>query len=317
MREITVVIPNWNGKKYLTSCLQSLYENAEVELDIIVVDNGSTDGSIESAKEAYPGVKYILLDKNHGFSKAVNEGIENSETPYVLLLNNDTKIKKGFIKSLLQTIKSDSKIFSVEAKMIQYNHPEKIDSAGTFYNALGWAFARGNGKSSSKYNELCETFAACAGAALYRKQIMEEIGLFEEKFFAYLEDIDIGYRAKLHGYKNVYEPKAIVYHVGSASSGTKHNAFKVRLSARNNIYLIYRNMPWIQILLNLPCFIIGFGIKTLFFAKKKLAGDYLSGIREGYLFCKRNEKPKFYGVKWFDYARIQFELWKNVGKKRW
>lgn len=317
MREVTVIIPNWNGKKYLRSCLQSLHENAEFELDIIVVDNGSVDGSIEDAKEYYPDVKYILLDKNYGFSKAVNEGIKSAKAPYILLLNNDTKIKKGFIKNLLNTIKSDEKIFSVEAKMIQYNRPEKVDSAGTFYNALGWAFARGNGKSSSKYNKRCETFASCAGAALYRKQMLEELGLFDEKFFAYLEDIDIGYRAKLHGYRNVYEPKAVVYHVGSASSGAKYNAFKVRVSARNNIYLIYRNMPAIQILLNLPCFIVGFGIKLLFFVKKGFLKEYCLGIREGFSLCKLNEKTKVVDGKWIYYVKIQLELWKNVWKKRW
>lgn len=317
MREITVVIPNWNGKKYLVSCLRALSENTELEIETIVVDNGSTDGSIEEAKEIYPNVRYILLDKNYGFSKAVNEGIKKASTPYVLLLNNDTKIKKRFVSALLQTMKSDEKIFSVEAKMLQYNHPEKIDSAGTFYNALGWAFARGKGSSATKYKDRCDTFAACAGAALYRKSILKKIGLFEEVFFAYLEDIDLGYRAKIHGYRNVYEPKAQVYHVGSAASGSKHNAFKVRFSARNNIYLIYRNMPWIQILVNLPLLAIGFGAKILFFAKKGLLKAYLSGLKEGMELCGQNEKPKFIDKKWTNYVRIQWELWKNIVKKRW
>lgn len=290
MREITVVIPNWNGKKYLQSCLQALYENTEMEMDVIVVDNGSTDGSVEEVKQIYPEVKYIQLDQNYGFSKAVNEGIKRAESPYVILLNNDTKVEKGFAEALLKAIKSDTEIFSVEAKMLQYQNAQKIDSAGTFYNALGWAYARGKGCSDVRFNESCESFAACAGAAIYRKSVFDEIGLFDELFFAYLEDIDIGYRARLNGYKNMYEPKARVLHVGSASSGGRHNPFKVKCSARNNIYLIYKNMSRGQIILKFPLLFLGFGIKFLYFVAKGFGAEYVSGLKEGFLLCRNTRK---------------------------
>lgn len=317
MKQVTVVIPNYNGKKYLSRCLEAICTNTDLEIDIIVVDNHSTDRSIEETRKCYPDITYMELDKNYGFSKAVNEGIKAAKTSYVLLLNNDTEIKKGCVSALLQTMESSRKIFSVEAKMLQYHKPNHIDSAGTYYNALGWAFARGKDRSASGYEAKCETFAACGGAALYRKSVFEEIGLFDEDYFAYLEDIDIGYRAKICGYRNVYEPKAKVLHIGSASSGSRYNEFKVGYSARNNIYLIYRNMPWLQIVLNMPFLIIGFGVKFLFFAKKGLVKAYMKGWKEGILLCCQKTKPEYMPKNLMNYIKIQIELWINVIRKRW
>ena len=146
MCEVTVVIPNYNGKKYLCSCLEALYENTKLAFRTLVIDNGSGDGSIEEAKERFPQAEYVLLEKNFGFCRAVNIGIKRSSTPYVILLNNDTEIRKGFVEVLLRAVKQNDRIFSVESKMIQYRDQTLIDSAGTFYNALGWAFARGKDK---------------------------------------------------------------------------------------------------------------------------------------------------------------------------
>ena len=120
------------------------------------------------------------------------------------------------------------------------------------------------------YSHTKKIFAACGGAAIYRRKIFEEIGFFDEEHFAYLEDIDIGYRAKIYGYHNVFEPSAIVYHAGSASSGSKYNEFKVNFSSRNSVYIVRKNMPLFQIVVNLPFLAVGFLIKTLFFVKKGL-----------------------------------------------
>ena len=149
MKQVTIIIPNYNGKKYLMRCLQTVFANTEIPVDVIVVDNHSQDGSIEEAMQYYPQVQYISLDKNYGFSKAVNEGIVRAATPYVLLLNQDTEIEPGVVEYLLRRIKTDRKIFSVEAKMIQLHDKTKIDSAGTFYNVFGWARARGKDKPAS------------------------------------------------------------------------------------------------------------------------------------------------------------------------
>ena len=312
MCEVTIVIPNYNGEKYLVSCLKALYDNTEEDIQVIVVDNGSADQAIVEAKALYPQVRYILLDRNYGFCKAVNIGIRASDTEYVLLLNNDTEIEKGFVESLLLTIKRNQNIFSVEAKMIQYRNRNLLDSAGTYYNALGWAFARGRDTSAERYDTCCRTYAACAGAALYRKKIFDEIGYFDEKHFAYLEDIDVGYRARIYGYINIYEPKAHVVHIGSASTGSRYNEFKVKYSGRNNIYLIYKNMPLLQIILNLPFLAAGFLIKFLFFAVKGMGKEYLAGIKNGFSISHKGRKVPFSMKHLPNYARIQLELWKNI-----
>lgn len=316
MCEVTVVIPNYNGEQYLANCLKALYERTNAEIKVIVVDNGSTDQSISLAKACYSEVEYMMLDKNYGFCEAVNQGILASNTPYVILLNNDTEIKEGFVEYLLKRIKQSETIFSVEAKMIQFHNQTLVDSAGTFYNALGWAFARGKDKKIVKFNQCTKCFAACAGAAIYRKAIFEEIGLFDVEHFAYLEDVDIGYRARINGYINCFEPKAEVLHVGSAASGSRYNEFKVYYSARNNIYMISKNMPGIQVVLNLPLLMIGFGVKTLFFLKKGLGKQYLMGIKDGMGMAKSNSyKVSFYKKNIIHYVRIQMELWYNIIRK--
>lgn len=312
MCEVTVVIPNYNGEEYLCACLEALYENTREQIRVIVVDNGSQDKTIEHCKKLYPQAEYILLDKNYGFCRAVNEGISAADTPYVLLLNNDTEIRRGFVEALLQTIKRNSKIFSVEAKMIQYNNRNLIDSAGTFYTALGWAYARGKDKTVDKFDRRTECFAACAGAAIYRREIFDQIGMFDEQHFAYLEDIDVGYRARIQGYVNVYEPRAEVIHVGSGFSGSRYNAFKTKYSARNNVYLIYKNMPFMQIVLNSPLLLAGFALKTAFFFRKGLGKEYVGGIKEGFSLCRKEKKVPFFGRNIVHYIQIQLELWGNT-----
>ena len=152
---------------------------------------------------------------------------------------------------------------------------------------------------------------------MYRKKVFEQIGMFDENYFAYLEDIDIGYRAKICGYCNVYNPDAKVLHVGSGTSGSKYNEFKVRFSARNNIYLLYKNMPWIQMILNLPFLGVGFGAKALFFLQKGLGKAYVCGWKEGIVLCRRTAKPRCDIKNWNNYVKIQMELWFNVIRKRW
>ena len=154
------------------------------------------------------------------------------------------------MEQMLLAIRRHKNAFSCAARMVQYHDRDKLDDAGNYYCALGWSFARGKGKNIDLYQKEEKIFSACGGAAIYRKKIMEKIGYFDEEHFAYLEDTDIGYRARIYGYENWYAPDAVVYHVGSGTSGSRYNHFKTRYSSRNNIYLIYKNMPLLQIILN-------------------------------------------------------------------
>lgn len=311
MREVSIVIPNYNGKHFLKDCLEAVFAQDIKDQEVIVVDNGSTDGSLEYL-ENYPAVRVIVLDKNYGFCRAVNEGIKAADSEYVILLNNDTEVDKNFAKELLNAIKADQKIFSCSSKMIQFHNRELMDDAGDYYCALGWAFGRGKGGSVKNYEREGNVFAACAGAAIYRKELLEQLGYFDEAHFAYLEDIDIGYRARIHGYRNVYAPKAKVYHVGSGFSGSVHNAFKVKLSSRNNVYLAYKNMPLLQIILNIPFLILGHCIKWLFFLRKGLGKEYIIGLKDGVALCKKEMKVRFLWKNLPNYTMIQLELWLNM-----
>lgn len=317
--KVTVVIPNYNGIAYVADCLDALRKQTGCAFHTIVVDNGSTDGSYELVRDNYPEAACIRFPENTGFCKAVNAGIKASHTPYVILLNNDTKVLPGFVKALVKAVEASPDIFSVSAMMLQMNRPDRIDDAGDFYSALGWAYARGKDKPASDYQKGTDIFAACGGAAIYRRSIFQKIGLFDEQHFAYLEDIDIGYRARLAGYRNRYEPKAKVLHAGSGSSGSRYNAFKVKHSAANNIYLIYKNMPLFQILLNFPLLAAGFFIKFLFFISKGMGMIYLNGIRSGFQKCRsregRRRKIRYQSGKFARYAGLQIELWTAILRK--
>lgn len=293
-------------------CLKSLAEQTCKDFKILVVDNASTDGSVEYMKEEYPEIETLVLEKNYGFSKAVNVGIRHADTPYVLLLNNDTTVEPHFVLEMIRAIERSRYIFSVSSKMIQMYHPEQIDSAGDLYTVIGWGICRGAGRSITNYTEDCEIFSACAGAAIYRRELFKKIGYFDENHFAYLEDIDVGYRAKIYGYKNVYCPSALVYHVGSGTSGSKYNAFKVKLSARNNIYVNYKNMPVLQLLLNLLPLTAGYLVKWIFFLKIGFGKEYMEGIKEGFATCKEQKKVPFNPLHLLNYCRIEIELIANT-----
>ena len=314
MRQVSIVIPNYNGKHFLEDCLRSVFAQTIENQEVIVVDNGSTDGSLEYLK-SYPGVRTIAMDQNYGFCGAVNAGIKAADSEYVILLNNDTEVEENFAEELLKAIKSDEKIFSCSSKMVQFQDRTRMDDAGDYYCALGWAFGRGKNGLVEHYDQPAEIFAACAGAAIYRKKMLESLGCFDENHFAYLEDIDLGYRARIHGYRNVYAPKAVVYHVGSGFSGSAHNAFKVKLSSRNSVYLAYKNMPFLQILLNSPFLLAGHMIKWLFFLKKGLGKEYVQGVKEGFTLCKKERKVRFLWKNLPNYVRIQLELWLNMARR--
>lgn len=312
----TVVIPNYNGKKYLENCLKSLEENTKVPFRLILVDNGSTDGSAREAFARHPWIRLISFRENKGFCAAVNEGIRQADTPYVFLLNNDTTVEPGCIEALERCMDSDPYIFSVSACMLDMKNPALLDGAGDLYSALGWAYAIGKGRPASRYRTPRPVFSACAGAALYRRDVLDQIGLFDELHFAYLEDVDLGYRARIHGWRNVYEPAAAVLHAGSAATGSRYNTFKISHSSRNNIYLIYKNMPGFQILLNLPFLLAGFLLKTLFFVKKGYGKTYLSGLAEGFRLCRtpegRARRVRLKRANLGNYMKIQAELWGNM-----
>lgn len=319
---VSVVIPNYNGKDYLENCIDSVMQQDVRAFEIIVIDDASTDDSFELIKKkypdngAYPVTRYIKHDVNEGFCKSVNDGIKAASSEYILLLNNDTTVYESFVREMYNAIKRSDRIFSVSAKMVSMKNPEIMDDAGDYFSAFGWAYSSARDRSADNYNTRRRVFSACGGAAIYRKSILDEIGYFDENHFAYLEDVDIGYRARLHGYINMYEPKAVVMHAGSATSGSRYNKFKARLTAKNSVYVVYKNMPLWQKIVNMPFLILGFGIKTMFYIVKGHGGSYIKGLFDGIKLSKSSEgrcnKQDFSRIKFKDQLIIECELLFNI-----
>lgn len=318
--KVSIVIPNCNGASFLASCIQSLGCQTEMDFKIIIVDNGSTDDSLQIIEEekkklidnGFAAENFVVIKnaENLGFCGGVNTGIVQVDTEYCILLNNDTKVDKDFVKESVKGIEESKKIFSVSPKMIQMYNEELIDSAGDGYTILGWGFPYGNDKPVHEYNEKREVFSACGGAAIYRTELIKKLGMFDENHFAYLEDVDIGYRAKIYGFKNMYNPDAVVYHAGSGFSGSRHNEFKIKNAARNNIYLLYKNMPLLQLVLNFGFILAGCILKCLYFLKKdrKFAKAYVDGVFEGLRTYNKCKKVKYKNKRLKNYIKIEMEL---------
>jgi len=313
--EVSVIIPNYNGRAYLGECLKALKKQTFQSFEVILVDNASVDDSVEVTKSIFPKARIVRLTENFGFCRAVNEGIRLSKAPFVLLLNNDTVVEEELVGSLYHAIRERKNCFSCAAQMRKMYHPELMDDGGDYYCALGWAFTVGKDRPIEGFQKEKKIFAACAAGAIYRREVFDEIGFFDEVHFAYLEDMDVGYRARIHGYENYYIPEAVMYHVGSGTTGSRYNEFKVRYSARNNLYLIYKNMPLLQIMLNLPFLMAGFLVKALFFSKRGMGKEYRMGLLEGTKLFSREKKVPFRWKNLKNYVKIQCELWINIFRK--
>ncbi len=312
--QVSIIIPNFNGKQYLKDCLNSIKKQNFSLYEVIIIDNGSTDESVEYIKDNYDEFTLIQNRENLGFATAVNQGIKASNAEYVFLLNNDTELEVECVSKLLNCIDKDETIFAVSSKMIQNQNRNLIDDAGDEYTILGFTQKVGNNRSTEFYQRKREIFSACAGAAIYRRNIFDIIGYFDENFFAYMEDLDISYRARIYGFKCVYCPEAVVYHHVSATSGSKYNTFKIRLAARNNVYVPYKNMPWPQLILNLLFLILGFLIKYLVFLKKGHGNDYIAGLKEGLTSLDTIDRIRYKNGRLTNYLSIEWILIKNTLK---
>lgn len=257
MEKIYVVIPNWNGADLIAECLRSI-ENQTQKARVVVVDNGSVDESVAIIEAQFPKVHLIRLPKNTGFSGGVNTGIRyalEQKADAIALFNNDAVADKNWLKRLAETMQSDKKVAIVSCKQLRTNK-KYFDSTGDFYSVWGMPFPRGrNQLDTGQYDKPEEVFSAPAGATLYKAAMFEDIGLFDEKFFAYYEDVDISFRAQLADWKIRYEPTAEVYHHVSAT-GSKLGSF-TRYHATKNFYMLYaKNMPGRLYWKYLPRFIV-------------------------------------------------------------
>jgi GT2 family glycosyltransferase len=241
---ITIVIPNWNGRRFLGDCLGAIRSQTYPHIETIVVDNGSRDGSIELIRDEYPEVRLVTFDTNVGFSPAVNAGIKAATGRYIALLNNDTKVEPRWVEELVKALDSHPEVGSVACKMLAYDDRTILDGVGDAYRRGGLPSRIGHGeRDDGQFDEPRYVLGACGGAAMYRRELFDDIGLFDEEYFAYLEDVDLALRAQSAGYKCLYVPTARVYHVGTGTTGSGFSSLVVKLTAQNNLNTIVKNIP--------------------------------------------------------------------------
>lgn len=265
----SVIIVNWNGKHFLKPCLDSILHQSYEPYDVYLVDNASTDGSVEFVEQNYPNeissekLRVIQNKKNYGFAEGNNIGIrqalENHGTKYIATLNADTIVKKDWLEKLVAATEGNKKIGMFQGKILLIDG-KKIDSTGVlFYRSATWWDRGENEKDTQQYDSKREVFGVTAAAALYRREMLEDTAIdnefFDSDFFGYCEDIDLSIRGKLRGWRAVYEPSAIVYHHRGGTTGPQ-TIFQVYHTQRNNLLLIFKSLPVGFVIRNLPLILL-------------------------------------------------------------
>lgn len=278
---VTVVIPNWNGREHLERCLDSLSAQSYPPHETILVDNGSQDDSLEFVTGRFPWVRVIALPENRGFAYAVNRGIESSRGEFVALLNTDTELDPGWLEASVEVLMKERDLGMVASKMLRFYERTVIDSAGDYLTRGGSPHSRGWGETDgSRFSVSTYTFGACAAAVLYRRSMLEEIGLFDEDFVSYYEDVDLSYRAQLAGYKCRYVPAAVCYHKRGATAN-RLGGYSTRLQERNLTLVHGKDFPALLLIQLFPIMLASRARRTVRLMRTGKGLDTLVGILQG------------------------------------
>lgn len=239
---ITVIVVNWNGAAMLVDCLASLELQRMRPSRVVVVDNGSSDHSVAVVRKGFPNVDIIALNRNEGFAAANNAALRTVTTPYVALINNDALAHRDWIGCSVESLQRYPEAGMAASKMLFADRPDTIDRVGDGYSRAGAGILRGRNAPAGAFSEGEWIFGACAGAAVYRMDMLKRIGWFDPAFFLLYEDVDLSFRAQLAGYKCRYVPEAIVFHRSCATIG-RDSAVSVYYGHRNAEWVYFRNMP--------------------------------------------------------------------------
>ncbi len=271
MPTVSIIVLNWNGKKFLKNCLDSLVQLTYPQVEIIVVDNNSTDDSQEFVKTNYQKVILIENKENYGFAKGNNIGFKASTGDYILILNNDTIVTSNFLAPLIKDFENNPTIACLQPQIRLSDNKQLLDGVGAFLTLTGFLYHFGylKDRMQLKYNKKMKIFSAKGACILLRRKAIEKVGLFDDDFFIFFEETDLCFRLWLAGYSVVYEPKSVIYHVGGGDT-TASNSYQ----QEKRMYLSFRNM--------LCCYIKNFGAKNLltilpkfFILQVGLCGYYL------------------------------------------
>ena len=238
---LSVIIPNWNGLHYLPQCLDALRRQTYRPLEVIVVDNASTDGSVAGVKARYPEVRLLELDRNLGLTGGINRGIQIAGGEFVASLNNDTEVTPAWAERLVEALLAHPEAGMAASKMLLFDRRDVLHSAGDACGVDGIPVNRGVWqKDTGQFDHEETIWGACGGAVAYRRAMLDDIGAFDEDLFMYCEDVDLNWRAQLAGYRCVFAPQAIVYHRLSATGGGPIASF---YTGRNTLWVLAKNYP--------------------------------------------------------------------------
>ena len=283
MAETSVIIVNLNGREHLEACLNSLFRQTYSDCDVVLVDNGSTDGSIEFVKTRFPKVNVLQLGRNTGFAYATNRGIEQTASSFVALLNNDIEVDQRWLEKLVSILRGSPEAGAVACKMLNFSNRSVIDAAGDALTRAAMAEARGHGHPDrGQYDQADYIFGPCAGAAVYKREVFDQNGLFDESFFAFYEDIDLDFRMQSSGWKVLYEPSALCYHKRGATV-RKMQRMAVMLHVRNNIFYVVKNIPGRTIVRRFPAILASRLKVWLAYVRNGNVTGVLRGIAEAVL----------------------------------
>ena len=238
---VSIVIPHWNGRHHLDDCLNALRRQTFTDFEVILVDNGSTDGSQAYVRDCFPEVQLMELGQNQGFTGACNAGYAVAQGEIVMLLNNDTEADSGWLTAVVQAFQTNPQVGMVASKMLLFDQRDHFHTAGDFYRLDGVPGNRGVWQQDvGQYEVVEQVFSACGGTAAYRRTMLDEIGFLDDDFFFSCEDVDMGWRANLAGWQVLYVPTAVVYHKLKATGGSVTGSY---YDGRNFLYLIWKNYP--------------------------------------------------------------------------
>jgi hypothetical protein len=271
---VSIIVPTWNGVGHLDACLSAVAAQQGVEAETIVVDNASSDGTVEHVRGRYPWVRVLALDSNRGFAAGVNAGARAARGRFIAVLNNDTVPEPGWLRALVGGIDEAARFLLTTSRVVYMHDPGVIDSAGDGLLRWGGAFKRHHGEPAGSAAEPAEVFGVSGAACLIAKAVFDELGGFDEDFFASHEDVDLSYRARLLGYRCRYVPGAIVRHRGSATLG-RQSAFAVFQGQRNLEWVYVKNTPAALLARTLAGHVVYDAAAAVHFARLGLIGPFL------------------------------------------
>jgi GT2 family glycosyltransferase len=267
--QISVIIVNWNGEQFLEQCLTALLAQTVKAHEIILVDNASSDASLEIARR-FATVRLLELDQNTGFARGNNLALKAVDvgSEWIALLNPDAFAEPRWLEMLLAAAKAQPEFSVFGSKLVNATDPTLLDGTGDAYHLSGLVWRMGHGAPvPTSVEQSCEIFSPCAAAALYRRSAVLEMGGFDEDYFCYVEDVDLGFRLRLAGYRCLYVPTSIVHHVGSGTTGGQHSDFCVYHGHRNLVWTFVKNMPGILFWLLLPVHVLLNLVSIVYFAR--------------------------------------------------